>query len=67
MENNIYTTSKDEEIIGRYFKLADTIQNRIIIPKWFVDEHGRNFYMEIYKDYIKLIPVEKLNKQDRGE
>lgn len=57
MENN--------KIIKRYFKTADTIQNRIIIPKWFIDEHGKDFYMEIYEDFIKLIPIEKFNKQEK--
>lgn len=40
-------------------KNADKKLNRIIIPKFFVDKYGRNFYMEVYEDYIKLIPVRK--------
>ena len=58
---------KQENIIRRYFKLADPIQNRIIIPKWFVDEHGRDFYMEIYENYIKLIPIEKFSKKEKED
>lgn len=37
-------------------KKVDLEKNRIIIPKNFVKKHGREFKMEIYKDYIKLIP-----------
>jgi len=40
-------------------KNADKKLNRIIIPKFFVDKYGRSFYMEVYEDYIKLIPVRK--------
>ena len=58
---------ENKEIVRRYFKIADTIQNVIIIPKWFIDEHGREFYMEVYEDYIKLIPIEKFNKKEKEE
>ena len=40
-------------------KNAEKSRNRIIIPKFFVDKHGSNFYMEVYDDYIKLIPINK--------
>ena len=56
-----------DKIIRRYFKLADPIQNRIIIPKHFIDKHGRDFYMEVYEDYIKLIPIEKFDKNKKEE
>ncbi len=42
-----------------YQKNADKEMNRIIIPKFFIDKYGRQFYMEIYDGYIKLIPVKK--------
>ena len=42
-----------------YQKNADTKMNRIIIPKTFIDEHGRQFYMEIYDDKIVLRPIKK--------
>ena len=37
-------------------KMADLEKNRIIIPKFFIKEHGRFFKMEVYEDYIKIIP-----------
>lgn len=40
-------------------KNADKEMNRIIIPKFFVDKFGRQFYMEIYEDKIILKPIKK--------
>lgn len=42
-----------------YQKNADKELNRVIVPKAFIDKYGRQFYMEVYEDYIKLIPIEK--------
>ena len=56
-----------EKIVKRFFKLADPIQNRIIIPKFFIEKNGRDFYMEVYENYIKLIPIEKFNKKEKEE
>ena len=42
-----------------YQKNADKLRNKIIIPKPFVDKHGYSFQMEVYEDYIKLIPMKK--------
>lgn len=48
-----------EKPILIYQKNADKEMNRVIIPKFFVDKYGRQFYMEIYEDKIVLIPVKK--------
>ena len=42
-----------------YQKNADILMNRVIIPKQFVEQHGREFYMEIYEDKIVLKPIKK--------
>lgn len=42
-----------------YQKNADKLRNRIIIPQNFIDEYGREFIMEIYKDKIILKPIKK--------
>lgn len=42
-----------------YQKNADKTTNKMIIPKAIVEQWGNEFYMEIYNDYIKLIPVKK--------
>jgi hypothetical protein len=42
-----------------YQKNADKQMNRIIIPKFFIDKHDREFYMEIYEGKIVLKPVKK--------
>lgn len=59
---------KEPKLLFRFMKRADMEQNRIIIPKFFIDEHGRDFYLEVYDDgTIKLVPIEKLNKKEKGE
>lgn len=52
------------EIDGKlvYKKNADKTLNRIIIPKFFIEKHGYSFYMEVYDDYIKLVPIKKGEK-----
>lgn len=42
-----------------YQKNADKEMNRIIIPKFFIEQFGRQFYMEIYEDKIILKPIKK--------
>lgn len=45
-----------------YQKNADKVMNRIIIPKVFIDKWGRAFYLEMYEDHIKLVPVARKDK-----
>jgi len=45
-----------------YQKKADKVMNRVLIPKPFIDKHGRDFYMQIYEDKIVLIPIKKEGK-----
>lgn len=45
-----------ETPIQTLLKRAEVQKNRVIIPKWFIDEHGRYFDMELYEDKIILIP-----------
>ena len=33
--------------------------NKIRLPKIFTDKHPRETIMEIYDDYIKIIPIRK--------
>ena len=40
-----------------YQKNADKVLNRVVLPKKFVEENGRKFYMEVYKDKIILRPI----------
>ncbi len=42
-----------------YQKNADKILNRVVLPKKFIDKFGYQYYMEVYEDYIKLVPVRK--------
>lgn len=47
---------KEEKPLLIFHKKADVSNSRIIIPKFFVEKHGLNFYMEIYENRIVLIP-----------
>ena len=40
-------------------KNADKVMNRILLPKFFIEKHGNQFYMEIYEDKIVLKPIKK--------
>lgn len=46
---------KEKEALLRYIKKINS-QNKILIPKAFIDKHGREYYMEIYEDKMVLIP-----------
>lgn len=48
-------------------KNADKKRNRIIIPKFFIDKHGREFYMQVFDDYIKLVPIHLMPIDKKGE
>ena len=46
-----------EQPILRLQKNAEATTNQMRIPQQIIDKWGNQFYMEIYKDYIKLIPI----------
>ena len=48
-----------EQPIIRLQKNAETTTNKIRIPQQVINKWGSKFYMEIYSDCIKLIPIEK--------
>lgn len=45
-----------------YQKNAERTLNKVVLPKKFVEQHGREYFMEIYNDYIKLVPIKKEGK-----
>ena len=47
--------------IMRLQKNAEKGTNKIRIPKIIIEKWGNQFYMEIYNDHIKLIPIKKGN------
>lgn len=56
---------KEPKMLLRFMKRADVLKNRIIIPKFFIENYGRDFYLDVYDDgTIKLIPITKLNKKE---
>jgi len=42
-----------------YQKNADKTLNKVVIPKAFVEKHGYEFSMEVYKDKIILRPIKE--------
>lgn len=48
-----------ENMLIRLQKNTEKNTNKMRIPKEVVEKFGRNYYMEIYKDHIKLIPIKK--------
>lgn len=48
-----------EQPILRLQKNAETTTNKMRIPQQVINKWGKRFYMEIYKDHIKLIPIIK--------
>lgn len=40
-------------------KNADKTLHKIIIPQFFIEKHGYQYYMEIYEDKIILKPIKK--------
>ena len=59
---------KETKVLFRFMKRADKTQGRIIIPKFIIDNFGRDFYFDVYEDgTIKVIPIKKLNKKEKEE
>lgn len=60
--------SKEPKVLFRFMKRADATRNRIIIPKVIIDNFGRDFYFDVYDDgVIRMIPIERLNQNKKGE
>ena len=53
-----------DKFLVRFMKNADRTRNRIIIPQFFINKFGYSYYMEVYEDYIKLIPIKKNKKEE---
>lgn len=48
------------KLLFRFYKKADKVKNRIIMPKFLIEKYGNEFYLEVYSDEtIKLVPVKK--------
>lgn len=60
--------SKEPKVLFTFMKRADITRNRIIIPKFIIENFGRDFYFKVYDDgSIRMTPIEKLNKPKKGE
>lgn len=42
-----------------YQKNAEKSKHKIVLPKACIEKWGNKYYLEIYDDYMKLVPMEK--------
>lgn len=48
---------KEPKVLFTFYKKADKVLNRILIPKFIIDTYGRDFCLKIYDDgSMMLIP-----------
>ena len=51
-------TKKEPTVLLRFMKRADKRLNRILIPKFIIDNYGQDFYLDVYSDgTMKLTPI----------
>ena len=51
-------TKKEPTVLLRFMKRADKQLNRILIPKFIIDNYGRDYYLDVYSDgTMKLTPI----------
>lgn len=43
-------------------KNAEKSKNKVIIPQFFINKWGNQFYMKVYDDLIVLEPIKKRKK-----
>lgn len=48
-----------EEPKLRFYKKAEQSQGKIVIPKICIEKWGHSYYLEVYENYIKLVPIQK--------
>ena len=51
--------NREEKPILIFQRNADKTLNKIVVPKTFVEKHGYEFSMEVYKDKIIILPLNK--------
>lgn len=47
------------EPLIRFQKNAEKTQNKIVIPKVCIEKFGNSYYLEVYADHMKLVPIKK--------
>lgn len=50
-----------ERPLVTYQKRADTT-NRVLFPKFWIENNGRDFLMEVYKEKVIIKPIKKEEK-----
>ena len=50
-----------------YQKKAEKEKNKVVIPKFFVNKWGYDYYMYVYNDKIILEPINKEGKVEEND
>ena len=59
---------QEPKVLFTFMKRADMTRNRIVIPKFIIDNYGRDFYFYVFDDgSIRMLPIKKLNRKEKGE
>lgn len=57
--------SKEPKVLFTFMKRADLGRNRIIIPKFVIDNYGRDFYFNVYDDgSMRIIPIKNEKRKE---
>lgn len=49
---------EEKKLLLKFYKVVD-ILGRIVIPAQVRKKFGDEYYLEVYEDYVKLIPAKK--------
>lgn len=54
-------SKNEEKLLLKFMKTLD-VNSRLVIPVEVRKMFGKDYYIEVYKDYAKLIPINKKEK-----
>ena len=43
----------------KFQKNAEKSKNKIVLPKRCIEKWGSKYYLEVYDNYMKLIPIQR--------
>lgn len=50
-------------LLMKFFKKAERTFGKIVLPKYCIEKFGYEYFLEVYEDYIKLVPANKNNSK----
>ena len=48
-------------------KNAEKLKNKMVIPKFFINKYGYQYYMTVYNDKIVIEPMNKKKKEVKND